>query len=238
MAASPLARSRGPKTAAALKHLRTDPKLAEVIAAGDGADVFAWEKARPWHSPFEALVRAIAGQQISTYAAAAIYGRLVLLAGDPLTPSSVLARSTEELRAVGLSARKVVYLRDLAQRALDGRLEIDRLDELPDDEVRAQLVAVAGIGQWSADMFLLFQLRRPDVFPAGDLGIRKAVQLLDGLDAMPSERGATARAQRWSPYRSLATRYLFWWLYQNRSAVRTDEPAARDRPGGTSELST
>jgi DNA-3-methyladenine glycosylase II len=198
---------------AAVEHLRSDPKLAAVIAAADEADLFAWERARQWQSPFETLVRAIAGQQISTYAAAAIYGRLVTLV-DPLTPAGVLARSEEELRAVGLSGRKVLYIRNLAERAIDGRLELDRLDELSDDEVRAQLVAVAGIGQWSADMFLLFELRRPDVFPAGDLGLRKAVQTLDGLDQAPTEKAAAARAERWSPYRSLATKYLFWSLHQ------------------------
>jgi DNA-3-methyladenine glycosylase II len=198
---------------AAVEHLRSDPKLAAVIAAADEADLSAWERARQWNSPFEVLVRAIAGQQISTYAAAAIYGRLVTLVGDPLSPAGVLARSEQELRAVGLSGRKVLYIRDLAERAIDGRLELDRLDQLSDDEVRAQLVAVAGIGQWSADMFLLFELRRPDVFPAGDLGLRKAVQMMDGLDNAPTEKAAAARAERWSPHRSLATRYLFWSLH-------------------------
>jgi DNA-3-methyladenine glycosylase II len=204
---------------AAVKHLRSDPKLAAVIAAADEADLLAWERARSWQSPFETLVRAIAGQQISTYAAAAIYGRLVTLAGDPLTPAGVLARSPDELRAVGLSGRKVLYVRDLAERAMDGRLELDRLDDLSDDEVRAQLVAVAGIGQWSADMFLLFELHRPDVFPAGDLGLRKAVQMLDGLDQAPTEKNVAVRAERWSPYRSLATKYLFWWLHQEGTPV-------------------
>ncbi len=201
----------------ALDHLRADPKLAEVIAAADGVDVFGWERARPRSSPFAALVHAIAGQQISMSAAAAIYRRLVTLVGDPLTPEGVLARSPEELRAVGLSGRKVGYLRDLAERALDGRLELDRLDELPDDEVRRQLVAVSGIGPWSADNFLMLQLHRPDVFPAGDLGLRKAVQLLDGLDRTPTEKETEARAERWRPYRSLAARYAFWWLYRDRS---------------------
>jgi DNA-3-methyladenine glycosylase II len=204
---------------AAVKHLRSDPKLAAVIAAADEADLLAWERARSWQSPFETLVRAIAGQQISTYAAAAIYGRLVTLAGDPLTPAGVLARSPDELRAVGLSGRKVLYVRDLAERAMDGRLELDRLDDLSDDEVRVQLVAVAGIGQWSADMFLLFELHRPDVFPAGDLGLRKAVQMLDGLDQAPTEKNVAVRAERWSPYRSLATKYLFWWLHQGGTPV-------------------
>jgi DNA-3-methyladenine glycosylase II len=202
--------------AAALEHLRADPKLADVIAAADGADVSAWERDLPRLSPFEALVRAIAGQQISTSAAAAIYHRLVTLAGTPLTPQGVLAHSPEELRAAGLSGRKVGYLRDLAQRALDGRLKLDRLDELSDDEVRTQLVAVSGIGGWSADFFLLLELHRPDVFPAGDLGLRKAVQLLDGLDRMPTEKETEARAERWSPYRSLAATYAFWWLYRAR----------------------
>jgi DNA-3-methyladenine glycosylase II len=216
---SPMAGKPDVPDGAAVDHLRSDPKLAAVIAAADEPDLFAWERSRPWRSPFEALARAIAGQQISTYAANAIYGRLVTLVGDPLTPAGVLARSEEELRAVGLSGRKVLYVRDLAERAIDGRLQLDRLDELSDDEVRAQLVAVAGIGQWSADMFLLFELHRPDVFPAGDLGLRKALQMLDGLDHAPAEKAAAARAERWSPYRSLATRYLFWWLQQSRIPV-------------------
>jgi DNA-3-methyladenine glycosylase II len=203
-----------PPSAAALAHLRADPALAAVIAAADGADVYSWERHRPWHSPFEALVRAIAGQQISTFAAAAIFGRLVILAGDPITPAGVLAHSPEQLRAAGLSGRKVGYLRDLAERAADGRLRLDRLDRMSDDEVRVQLLAVSGIGRWSADLFLLFELHRPDVFPAGDLGIRKAVQAMDGLDRPPAEKEAAGRAERWSPYRSLATRYLFWSLYR------------------------
>jgi DNA-3-methyladenine glycosylase II len=203
-----------PPAAAALDHLRADPALAVVIAAADGADVFGWERTRPWHSPFEALVRAIAGQQISTFAAAAIFGRLVILAGAPITPQGVLAHSPEELRAAGLSGRKVGYHRDHAERAADGRLQLDRLERLSDDEVRAQLVAVSGIGRWSADMFLLFELHRPDVFPAGDLGVRKAVQAVDALDRIPTEKEADARAERWRPYRSLATRYLFWSLYR------------------------
>jgi DNA-3-methyladenine glycosylase II len=216
---SPMPRGADRRDAAALRHLRADPRLAEVIAAADGADVFAWEKAVPWHSPFEALARAIAGQQISTFAAAAIYGRLVTLAGDPLTPQGVLAHSPEDLRAVGLSGRKVGYLRDLAERSLDGRLQLDRLDALSDDEVRAQLVAVSGIGRWSADLFLLFQLHRPDVFPAGDLGLRKGLRVLDGLDHTPTEKEADALSERWRPYRSLATRYVLWWLYRAPTPV-------------------
>jgi DNA-3-methyladenine glycosylase II len=212
---------RGPESTTALDHLRADPRLAEVIAAAEGVDVLGWDRAGPWPSPFGALVRAIAGQQISTAAAAAIYRRLVTLAGDPLTPQGVLARSPEELRAAGLSGRKVGYLRDLAERALDGRLQLDRLDDLSDDEIRTRLVAVSGIGRWSADMFLLRQLHRPDVFPAGDLGLRKAVQLLDGLGRTPTEKEAEARAERWRPYRSLAARYVLWWLYRTRTRGAT-----------------
>jgi DNA-3-methyladenine glycosylase II len=214
----------------AVAHLGADPRLAEVIAAAAEEDVFAWEKARAWRTPFEALVRAIVCQQISTFAAAAIYGRLVVLAGDSMTPAAVLAHSTDELRAAGLSGRKVIYLRDLAERSLDGRLELDRLDELSDDEVRRQLVAVAGVGPWSADMFLLFQLHRPDVFPAGDLGIRRAVQLMDQLDDPPTEKSAEARAEPWRPYRSLATRYLFWSLDRTRTEVARPDQAPPARP--------
>lgn len=157
------------------------------------------------------LVRSIVGQQLSTIAARAIYTRLTdRYGGRPPTPAEVLADDPDELRlAAGLSHAKVKYLRSLAQHVVDGSLELDRLDDLPDEEVRAELVAVNGLGPWSADLFLMFQLQRPDVVPVGDLGIRRAVMLRYLLDAMPSPAELERIAEPWRPHRTLAS--LFLW---------------------------
>ena len=110
---------------------------------------------------------------------------------------------------MGLSGAKMASLRDLAARTLDGRLQLDTMANLSDDEARTQLTAVRGIGPWTADLFLLAQLGRPDILPVGDLGVRRAIQLAYGLDKMPSEKEARAIGEAWSPNRSLATAYLY-----------------------------
>ncbi len=160
---------------------------------------------------YGALVRSIVGQQLSTRAARAIYGRLtVRFGGRAPTPAEVLADDPEQLRtAAGLSHAKVSYLRSLAEHVLDGSLELDRLDALPDDEAIAELVAVRGIGEWSAHMFLMFQLGRPDVLAVGDLGIRRAVMLRYGLQKLPAAAELERIAEPWRPYRTLACRYLW-----------------------------
>ena len=157
------------------------------------------------------LVRAIIGQQLSTKAADAIYGRLIArYGGRPPTPEEVLADDPDEMRtSAGLSHAKVRYLRSLAEHVLDGSLALDKLSRLPDDEVIAELVAVKGIGLWSAQIFLMFHLQRPDVVAIGDLGIRRAVMLAYGLDAMPTPAEVQERAERWRPHRTLAC--LFLW---------------------------
>ena len=114
-----------------------------------------------------------------------------------------------DLRAAGLSGRKVEYLRDLARHVLDGSLEVDRLDELSDDEVIAEITAVRGLGEWSAQMFLMFHLERPDILPTGDLGIRRAAQVEYGLEEMPKPDELTAIAEPWRPRRTLACLYLW-----------------------------
>jgi 3-methyladenine DNA glycosylase/8-oxoguanine DNA glycosylase len=160
---------------------------------------------------FGTLARVIVGQQISARAAAAIFARLRELMGTD-APAAALARaSDEELRGVGLSRNKLASLRDLAERTLDGRLELDRLDELPDEEVAAQLVAVRGIGPWTADLFMLGALGREDVLPAGDLHLRRMVRDAYGLGELPSERQVHEIGERWRPHRSLATAYLYSW---------------------------
>ena len=177
------------------------------------------DRGRPRGDHYAALVRAIVGQQLSVRAAQAIYGRLLeQFDGRPPTPEQILAREPEELRAaVGLSRAKVSFLRSLAEHVLEGRLDLDRLDALPDDEVIAELVAVKGIGEWSAHMFLMFELERPDVLAVGDLGIRRAVERAYGLVDLPSAAELTELAEPWRPYRTDAC-LLLWHSLDNAPA--------------------
>jgi DNA-3-methyladenine glycosylase II len=168
---------------------------------------------------YGALVRAITGQQLSVLAAKAIYGRLTSRYGDrPPTPPEILAEDPEELRAAaGLSRAKTAYLRSLAEHVISGELELERLEELPDEQVIAELVAVKGLGVWTAQMFLMFQLERPDVLPTGDLGIRNAIQRAYELAEPPSVEQMEAIGEPWRPYRTLACRYL-WRSLHNEPA--------------------
>lgn len=165
------------------------------------------------------LVRSIVGQQLSTRSAGAIYNRLLeRFGGRTPTPEEVLADDPDELRtAVGLSHAKVRYLRSLAEHILDGSLRLDRLHDLSDAEVTAELVAVNGIGEWSADMFLILHLHRPDVLAAGDLAIRRAVMVRYGLPAMPKPAEVIEIGERWRPHRTLACIYL--WRSLNATPV-------------------
>jgi DNA-3-methyladenine glycosylase II len=174
------------------------------------------ERGRARGTHYAALVRSIVGQQLSVRAARAIYGRLLeQFGGEPPTAEQILARDPEELRAaVGLSRAKVAFLRSLAEHVIDGSLDLDRLDALPDDEVVSELVAVKGLGAWSAHMFLIFQLRRPDVLAVGDLGIRRAVERAYGLGDLPSAAELTALAEPWRPHRTHAC-LLLWHSLDN-----------------------
>jgi DNA-3-methyladenine glycosylase II len=156
-------------------------------------------------------VRAIVGQQLSTRAARAIYGRVLeRYDGHPPTTQQVLDDDPEALRvAAGLSHAKVRYLRSLAEHVVSGGLELDRLEDLSDEEVTAELVAVKGIGEWSADMFLMFQLGRPDILAVGDLGIRRAAERAYGLPALPTPAALTELAEPWRPYRTAACLVLW-----------------------------
>jgi DNA-3-methyladenine glycosylase II len=194
-----------------LAHLRAaDPVLAELIATvGPLPDARDGRPDRDDH--YGALVRSITGQQLSVLAARAIYGRLTARFGDrPPTPREILADDPEGLRAAaGLSRAKVGFLRSLAEHVISGELELERLDDLPDEEVVAELVAVKGLGLWTAQMFLMFHLERPDVLPVGDLGIRRAIERAYGLDGLPDPATMEAIAEPWRPHRTLACRYLW-----------------------------
>jgi len=160
---------------------------------------------------YGALVRTITGQQLSVLAARAIYGRLTARFDDrPPTPQEILDDEPEELRAAaGLSRAKVSYLRSLAEHVLSGELELERLDALEDEEVIAELTAVKGLGLWSAQMFLMFHLSRPDVLPVGDLGIRRAIERAYDLPEIPEAAAIEKIAEPWRPHRTLACRYLW-----------------------------
>jgi DNA-3-methyladenine glycosylase II len=184
--------------------------LAALIASvGPLGDARAGRPDREDH--YGALVRAIVGQQLSVLAARAIYGRLTdRFGGRPPTPQEILADDPEELRAAaGLSRAKVSFLRSLAEHVLSGELELGRLGELSEDEVIAELTAVKGIGRWSADMFLMFHLERPDVLPVGDLGIRRAFERAYGMAELPDAPEMERIAEPWRPHRTLACRYLW-----------------------------
>ena len=190
-----------------------DPTMAALIERIGEIDIATRMKRRKEErpeDPYGALLRAIVGQQLSTKAARTIYLRVVdLFGGTTPTPEQLLEASEEDLRACGLSGRKTEYVRDLATHVISGELELDRLDRLGDEEVIEEIVAVRGLGQWTAEMFLLFHLQRPDVLSGGDLGIRKAIQIEYGLEQMPPPKRVLEIGEPWRPHRSLASLYLW-----------------------------
>lgn len=160
--------------------------------------------------PFVLLLRAIVSQQLSTKAAATIFGRLrALFPGDAPTPRRLLSFDDATLRGVGLSTNKARFVRDLASRVRDGRLDLAALPGLDDAAALQALTAVLGIGKWTAEIFLMFQLHRPDVFPADDLGLLTALQRVYGLRTRPTAKRASRLAEPWRPHRSVAAWYLW-----------------------------
>ena len=159
---------------------------------------------------YGALLRSIVGQQLSTKAASTIYGRMLeLFGGHAPTPRQLLEADPDQIRAAGLSRPKIAYLRDLAEHVEAGTLELERLPDLPDEEVTAQLTAIKGLGQWTADMFLMFHLGRPDILPVGDQGIRRAAQVEYRLRKLPDAKRMRQIARPWQPHRTLACLYLW-----------------------------
>jgi len=203
-----LSRDRGARARAELAA--SDPVMAELVERLGEWTIGDRRRGLPKPDAYGALLRTIVGQQLSTKAARTIHERVLgLFGGRTPTPEELLAVSEEDLRGAGLSGRKVTYIRDLAAHVQDGELELDRLDELSDEEVIEEIVAVRGLGRWSAEMFLMFHLERPDVFSGGDLGLRRAIQVAYGLEEMPTPDEAVERAERWRPHRTLAAVYLW-----------------------------
>jgi DNA-3-methyladenine glycosylase II len=194
----------------AIHHLRrNDPVLAEIIErVGD----YRIEFREPG---LETLVKSIVYQQLSGRVASIIFGRLVKAAGGELTPASILKLRPERMRKLGLSKQKTEYIRDLARHTRDRRVVFDELAGLSDAEVIERLTEVKGIGVWTVHMFLMFALRRTDVLPVGDLGIRNAIKAAYGLKESPTPADVEAMGARWRPYCTVASWYLWRSLEPN-----------------------
>jgi len=190
----------------ALRHLRrADPVLAGLMTAVGACRLKVYRRV----SPFAALAESIVHQQISGKAAASIFGRLAALGGGVLEPAHIVAASDEELRACGLSRQKVAAIRDLASKAIDGLPTRQRLRGMDDEAAIEALTTVRGVGRWTAEMFLMFRLGRPDVLPVDDYGIRKAVQRAYRLRELPKKDRLRRIAESWRPYRTVACWYLW-----------------------------
>ena len=193
--------------------MRRDPVLRAIIRTQGACGIKAGREA----DIFCGLVEAIVSQQLSTKAAATIHGRLLALmpSGGPPTPEAILPLSDEALRGVGLSRQKVGYVRDLSRKVVDGSLRTEALAGLGDEDVIAELTKIKGIGRWTAEMILIFRLARPDILPVDDLGIVKAVQKAYGLRKTPDAKRLQKIGERWRPYRSVASWYL-WASLDNK----------------------
>jgi DNA-3-methyladenine glycosylase II len=169
-------------------------------------------------TPFESLGRAIVFQQLSVKAASTIHRRLLERCGGAFEPKTLVRLSDGEIRSAGISSQKLGYLRDLSSRALAGALPLDGLHEMEDERIVEHLTAVKGIGRWSADMFLIFHLCRPDVMPTGDLGIKKAAQKLFRMRKLPEPEKLVKLSEPWRPYRTAACWYL-WRSLDGAAAI-------------------
>ncbi len=204
--------------------VRRDPVLATLIRRHGPCGI--GDAVRVGH--FAALVRSIVFQQLSTKAASTIHGRLTsLMAPDEVTPHTLAALTDEQIRGAGISRQKGLYLRDLCARVTSGEVALDGIDSLDDEAVISALTTVKGVGRWTAEMFLMFRLQRPDVLPVGDFGIVSAVQKAYGLRKRPTPERLRAIGEAWKPYRSIACWYL-WRSLDNAGAVSS---STAPRPG-------
>jgi DNA-3-methyladenine glycosylase II len=186
-----------------------DPVLGSIARTRGRPDPFVWFAGGTGLTNFAAMVLHIGSQQISTAAALAVFGRVRDAAGGRIDPASVDALGPDRLRSLGLSSAKAAAIAGLARMHRDGTLDTDALDDLDDAAVVRALTAARGVGLWTAQMFLIHQLRRPDVLPAGDLGIRQAVRGAWALPALPRIEEVRQRGERWSPYRTYAAALLW-----------------------------
>jgi DNA-3-methyladenine glycosylase II len=188
----------------AILHLkRSDPVLAAIIGR-------VGEYGIRFREPdFETLVKSIVSQQLSGRVATVIFGRLSDAVGGKMTPASILKLRPSRMRTLGLSGSKTAYIRDLARHTRDGTVVFEELAGLPDEEVIARLTKVKGVGVWTVHMFLIFALRRHNVLPTGDLGIRNAIRKAYALEEMPLPKDVEAMAARWHPYCTVASWYLW-----------------------------
>ena len=188
----------------AIEHLkRSDPVLSAIIARVGDYNI------RFRDADFETLVKSIVSQQLSGRVATVIFGRLADAVGDKMTPAGILKLRPARMRKLGLSGSKTAYIRDLARHTRDGNVVFEELAGLPDEEVIARLTKVKGIGVWTVHMFLMFALRRTNVLPTGDLGIRNAVRKAYALEEMPAPKDIEAFAAKWHPYCTVASWYLW-----------------------------
>jgi DNA-3-methyladenine glycosylase II len=197
-----------------------DPALGE---AHRRLPVFEW---RLRTGGFEGLFRMIVEQQVSVQSAAAIWKRVVDGLGGQVTPERVLATDIEALRAFGLSIQKATYGHEIARAHVEGRIDFDHLERLSDDEAVAKLVAIKGVGRWTAETFLMFCEGRTDVFPGGDIALQEAMRWADGAALRPREKEANRRAEAWSPHRSVAAHLLWGWY----GAVKRGEITLENPP--------
>lgn len=196
----------------AITHLRKDAVLAGII---DRVGPF---KPTYYDPVFHSLVRSIAFQQLSGKAAGTIFGRLTAAAGDPLTPEAILKLRPAKMRTLGLSKQKIEYIRGLAKMTKSGELSFETLGSLEDAAVIEHLTRAKGIGAWTVHMFLIFALRRYDVLPTGDLGVRVAMKKAYRLDELPKPKDMEKIAGAWKPYSSVATWYL-WRSLDGQAAL-------------------
>lgn len=210
----------GPQEIAAAREalVALDPALERAHLA---MPAFEW---RTRVGGFEGLFRMIVEQQVSLASAAAIWKRVTEGLGHELTPERVLATDIEALRAMGLSIQKATYGHEIARAHVEGRIDFDHLERLSDEEATARLVAIKGVGRWTAETFLMFCEGRTDVFPAGDIALQEAMKWADRATLRPREKDAYLRSESWTPHRSVAAHLLWAWY----GAVKRGEVALED----------
>jgi DNA-3-methyladenine glycosylase II len=192
--------------------LSSDVKLAQIIRNVGKYSIEVYD------NPFESLIRSIIYQQLTGNSANAIFQRFTGLYGNSFpTPNQIVDTKDEILRKIGLSYKKIAYVKDLSTRVIRGELILDNLVNLSDEQVVLELIKVKGIGRWTAEMFLIFCLKREDVLPLGDLGIKKAIKLLYDLDRIPSDYFIISKSIKWRPYRSIAA----WYLWKSLNSFTT-----------------